>query len=103
MTTNEIIEMLETVLTETNELLKTAQNEQTCMPALLNAVSENIGVVLHLSHVLKEKRPLVTFADLLNELNRRYQDEMKCKNEAYRFILTFNAMEKFNQFTKSKK
>lgn len=103
MTTNEIIEMLETALTGTNELLKTAQNEQTCTPALLNAVSENIGVVLHLLPVLKEKRPLVTFDDLLNELNRRYHDEMKCKNDAYGFILTINALEQFNQFTKSKK
>ena len=95
--------MLETALTGANELLETAQNEQTCTPSLLNAVSETIEGALHILPVLKEKRPLVTFADLLNELNRRYQDEMKCKNEAYSFILTFNAMEKFNQFTKSKK
>ena len=103
MTTNEIIEMLETSLTRANELLETAQNEQTCTLTLLNAVSETIEGALHVLPVLKEKRPLVTFADLLNELNRRYQDETKCKNDAYSFILTFNALEKFNQFTKSKK
>ena len=92
MTTNEIIEMLENALTGAHVLLETAQNEQTCTPALLKAVSETIEVALHMLSVLKEKSPLVPFADLLNELN-----------DVYCFILSINALEQFNQFTKSEK
>lgn len=103
MKTNEIIEMLETALTGANELLETAKNEQYSTPVLLNAVSETIGGVLELLPLLKEKRHVLTFPDLLAELNRAYKEETVCKNEAYRFIIGINEVERFNQFTKSKK
>lgn len=103
MKTNEIISMIETALSGANELLETAQSNQFCTADMIQAVSDTIGGVLELLPVLKEKRPTLTFADLLAELNRVYKEENACKNEAYSFIISLNELEKFNEFTKSKK
>lgn len=103
MKTNEIISMIEVALSGANELLEASQNDQSCTPIMIRAASDTIGGVLELLPLLKEKRHVLTFSDLLAELSRAYKEETVCKNEAYRFIIDINEAERFNEFTKSKK